>query len=477
KIRKKIFQHELAFPKFSHQISEDVLNFYKDFELQPTNELPAELSRGVPFERRNWIALFNGSDPSEYIIEEPGTITYFRDHVDKNIWFRSGFQSLTPNVWYETFQSQHYTMDYLFYDWIIYSKAILKIFLESINNISNFDTKLLNSFNEQKFLKNYADNQEISALFLPYLAYENQIASTPDKKLFETPPESLDESLINEKYQNALDLLNKTDLFEAKKKLKEVFQDLVKYHHLKGQLIVSLQISEVSFQQKQYLEARNVLQQAFEIIKSNITEEELIVETHFGLIKAYRFTSELDNANKHERILIKFIHSLPSENSFEELILKAYLKLSQLALSLNLLPKANEYSREVLKRMEKYPYYEFYYYYERSKYHAASDNPYKQSQALLKAIAVKEAPKIPKMHAKYDLANYYIEKKEDFQKAIKILEKLIDELKENKMEIMKFKANCISKLMIAYSSLDKDDIVIELHEKLTNLKNKIELTF
>jgi len=186
-IRNNILRDYDTFEDSYMKVSQDVFDIYRDFHLSPTEQLPPELDEGFPRNRRNWVVIFKKDSPEEYLLEEPGCFTYWRDFNHKNVWIRTGLESYSVNIWYEAFKDQNFKMNYLFYDWIIYCRGLIKKIIDPILDQIQFDSGLLKSFSETRLIKEYLSKNGAHAIFLPRIVYENfnSEKDTSERFLFE----------------------------------------------------------------------------------------------------------------------------------------------------------------------------------------------------------------------------------------------------------------------------------------------------
>ena len=101
------------FEMFNEMLSQDILDIYRDFHLRPALKRPPELFDGFPEGRENLVVMFKSEEPNQYLIEEPGSICYWRDYSYNNIWTRTAFEFLWPYVLYDVFKEKNYHLNYL----------------------------------------------------------------------------------------------------------------------------------------------------------------------------------------------------------------------------------------------------------------------------------------------------------------------------------------------------------------------------
>ncbi|MHA1746996.1 MAG: tetratricopeptide repeat protein [Promethearchaeota archaeon] len=441
-IRKKVFEDRRSFKENIHKLSRDIQDVYSDFGFHPTSELPPELSKGFPRSRRNWIVLFKNQSPNEYLIEEPGSITYFRDYIYNNAWIRTGFESVTPNIWYQAFSDQDYQMNYLFYDWIVYARGLLKKVQPIIAPSSGYRSWDVKAFSDVQYLKEYACNLLVPGLFMPRLVYENQKSSEwelRDEFLFSSSPTSLEELATIEDFAQVQVLMRKGQFPQSEKLLLSILETLKTYHHIFGVTHSLIFLADISLKVKNYSNCLKYALEALEYAKSGKIPISDITKLHILLIQTYENTLSPEKSKTHVQIILTFLKSLPVSAENDQLILKCHLEFVRMNIAKEDYHEANLHFKELLKRMDKYPEFQFLYYFERSKYHSKNQKPAKQYQALQKALGIKQDSALAHAQALYDLGEYMSSIKNDNPKALAILTEIDVLLTELTFENLKLK--------------------------------------
>ncbi|WP_371803217.1 tetratricopeptide repeat protein [Candidatus Lokiarchaeum ossiferum] len=457
-LRSNVLQNQHTFDHFNLALSKDVLDIYQDFHLHPTDDLPAELSKGFPENRRNFVVLFKREDPDQYLIEEPGSVTYYRDYVYNNVWIRTGLESHTLNLWYQVFQDQSFKINYLIYDWIIFCRGLIKKVMPLLENGPLFNPLDIKNFSYVQFLKQFAPNMYLPGLFLPQLVYENTLVSDyycRDFFLFESIPCSLEETSIIEHYSQAKILIGKGNYSKAEEAFKDILHRLKKFHHILGEVAVLFKLAKIARIKKNHVLSVAYLEEALDLARSGKVPLSDIVHIHIELIYSHIFNSDSLKANQHKQIVVQFLKDLPANEQSESLILRYYLDMARLSMMEQDFDDANLQFKELLKRIDKHPDYEFLYYYERSKYYAGINNEAKQFQALQKAVDLPDGPKQEHIEAFFDLGLFYLYQRNDHLKAIRYVLEAEAMIQDEDLASLQLKLKCKEVLADAYQAANK----------------------
>jgi hypothetical protein len=112
-IRDRILHNQETIEENSVLLSQDILEIYKDFHLKPIETMPPELSKGLIRTRKNSAINFSNETENEFLLIEPGCVSYWRDFLESNVWIRTGMETISINIWYEAFRDQEFKMNYL----------------------------------------------------------------------------------------------------------------------------------------------------------------------------------------------------------------------------------------------------------------------------------------------------------------------------------------------------------------------------
>ena len=476
-LRHNVFQNQNTFDECNLVLSKDILDVYQDFHLHPSDNLPAELSKGFPRNRRNYVVLFRREDPDEYLIEEPGSITYCRDYVHNNVWIRTGLESHTLNLWYQAFEDQSFKLNYLFYDWIIYCRGLTKKIMPLLENGPLFNPLDIKVFSYVQFLKLYASKMRLPALFLPQLVYENTLTSEHqirDFFLFESIPCSLEETSTIDHYAQAKILIGKGNYSKAEEKLKAILHRLKKFHHILGEVAVLFKLAKIARIKKSHILSIAYLEEALDLARSGKIPLSDILHIHIELIYSHTMNANSLKANEHKEIILTFLKDQPSNDKTDKLFLRYFLDMTKLAMQENEFDEANLLFREILKRMEKQPDYEFLYYFERSKYYAGIDNDSKQFQALQKAVVITAGPKEKQIEALFDLGLFYLYKKKDPLKAIRYVSDAESLIIDVDLAGLQLKLKCCEVLADAYRASNNITSADRKNEEAERIKERLD---
>lgn len=476
-IRNNILRDYDTFEHSYMKISQDVFDIYRDFHLLPSEQLPPELDEGFPRNRRNWVVIFKKDSPEEYLLEEPGCFTYWRDFNHKNVWIRTGLESYSVNIWYEAFKDQNFKMNYLFYDWIIYCRGLIKKIIEPILDQTQFDSGLLKSFSETRLIKEYLSKNGSPALFLPRIVYEN--LNSPEKDtsehfLFEGIPCSLEEMSAIEDFRLAELYETKGNYNRAQELLIKAKRKLKKFHHINGQIKVIFKLNDLAVKDRDYEKSIEYLNEALELSKSGQVSVVNIINIHLSLSNSYALGNSAFNSEKHRQIAKTFLRSLPSTKQNENLICRMFLEFARLNLIQNDLEEANENLKQLLKHIKKNSPYEFLYYVTRAHYYNAVKNETKQYLSLKKAIEINKGPIMERILAHFELGKFYLYTKQDSEKAIDLLTETLSMNTDVDVESLKIKVKTYEIIADAYRARDYEEAARQAIEEAEKIRERLD---
>ncbi len=476
-IRNNILRDYDTFENSYMKISQDVFDIYRDFHLLPTEQLPPELDEGFPRNRRNWAVIFKKDSPEEHLLEEPGSFTYWRDFHHKNVWIRTGLESYTVNIWYEAFKDQDFKLNYLFYDWIIYCRGLIKKIIEPILDQIQFDAGLLKSFSEIRLLKEYLSKNGSPALFLPRIVYENLNSpekNTSERFLFQGAPCSLEEMSAVEDFRLAELFERKGNYNRAHELLLKAKNKLRKFHHINGLIKVIFKLNDLVIKDKDYDKSVEFLNEALELSKSGQVSVVNIVNIHLSLGYSYALGNSAFDSEKHNQIVKSFLNSLPSTKQNENLICHMYLEFAKLNLIQNEYEEANANFKLLLKHIKKNSPYEFLYYFERAHYYNAVKNETKHYLSLKKAIEIDKGPLIERISANFELGKFYLYTKQDSEKAIDNLTKTLTMINDVDVESLKIKVKTYEIIADAYRARDYEEAARQASEEAEKIRERLD---
>jgi tetratricopeptide repeat protein len=475
-VRDKILRDNSDVKLNNSLISQDVLDIAKDFHLRPTDELPPELSQGLSRARKNLVVFMKHENPNEFLIEEPGSFTYWRDYHHNGVWIRTAVECHTANIWYQAFRDQKFRMNYLFYDWLVYCRGLVHPIIDLIDT-PQFNNQSLKSFSEIAFLQENLDKKEIPGLFLPRLAFEsrNEVENHQrETNLFESPPSSLEEmSTIND-YSQANFLIRKENYPAAQKLLYNAKIKLQKFHHLKGQIKIIFRLYELAKLQKRYEDSIKILEEAIELAKTGKIPIPDIVNIHLSLIYSYAMGGNKDMSEKHLGILLKFLRLLPTDDKSDNLLLKSHLKMAILRMDQEKFSLANEHFKYIHSNYNKNPIYEFLYYYWRAHFYRLTKKESKQQLSLEKAISIKEGPIKEIILAHFELGKYFLYTKNEPEKSIDYILETDKMINTVDIASMRIKVKCYEMLADAYRGLENSEEAQRAVEESEKLRERLD---
>ncbi len=476
-IRNNILRDYETFEKSYMKISQDIFDIYQDFHLLPTGQLPPELHEGFPRNRRNWVVIFKKDNPEEYLLEEPGSFTYWRDFNHKNVWIRTGLESYTVNLWYDAFKDQNFKLNYLFYDWIVYCRGLIKKIIEPILDQPQFDHGLLKSFSEVRLLKDFLSKNGSPAIFLPRIVYDNLSSlekETSEQFLFEGAPCSLEEMSAIEDFRLAELYERKGNYNRVNELLLKAKRKLKKFHHINGQIKVIFNLHDLAVKDKEYNKSIEYLNEALELSKSGQVSIVNMVNIHLSLYYSYALGNSAFNSEKHRQIVKSFLNSLPSTKQNENLICRMYLEFARLNLIQNDYDEANENFKQLLKHIKKNSPYEFLYFFERAHYYSAVKNETKQFLSLKKAIEINKGPLKERILAHFELGKFFLYQQQDSEKAIDYLTETLSMNTDVDIESLKIKVKSYEIIADAYRARNYIEAAEQATEEARIIRERLD---
>ncbi|MCK5342883.1 MAG: hypothetical protein KAR20_05740, partial [Candidatus Heimdallarchaeota archaeon] len=374
--------------------------------------------------------------------------------------------------WYQAFSDQDFRMDYLFYDWIVYARALFKKIQPIVAPSSGYRSWDVKAFSNIQYLKEYASNLHVPGLFMPRLVNECQETSElelRDEFLFEKAPVSLEELATIEDFAQVQVLMRKGQFSRCQELLLLILETLKKYHQDLGVAHILILLAEIYQKVKNYGICLKDSLEAFEYAKSGKLPISEMTKLHIILAHTYENIFSPKKSQEHIQTILHFLKSLPVNSENEQLILHCHMEFVRINLMKEEFPEANLHFKEILKRMEKYPEYTLLYYYERSHYHAKNDNFGKQFLALQKALSIKQDSAFAHAKALYDMGDYMSKRKKDNQKALAVLSEIEDLLIELNYENLKLKLRThrlIKEILLLDNRVEEASKHIQAMEKI-----------
>ncbi len=458
------------------KLSQDVLSIYRDFHLRPTNKKPPEIFNGYPRGRENFTVIFKSEDPNQYLLEEPGCVSYWRDYHYKNIWTRTGFECLWAKILYQAFSDKDYRLNYLLYDWIVYARGLIKPIVETLDKVG-IDFQEFQPFSEVKLLKDILRKKEHPGIFVPTMTYEamqSEELVERSKVLFDSAPTSLVEVSAIDHFIQAEYLMKRNDLQSAKQKTAKALVKLKEAHHAKGELKCLFRLYEISEAQKKYAEGVKILERALEIAKLNACTVQEISKIHNLMIKAYGNKGNNTTSERHFVINLKFLESLDRSAKVEKLIVETHLEMFKLRLKQKKIKLAKEHLKSLAKHVKKYPEYEFLFLYWRAKYEQASGNKKVMLNLLEKADEIQEGGQFEHILTKFELAKHFLYNEKKTKKALDYLEQANRMIKSIDVKKLKLKIKIFEMMRDAYNALNDSQKVQAVSDQVKNLREQLD---
>lgn len=481
-IRDKSFKDTSRTDITNLKLSQDILDIYRDFNLLPTNDVPPEFSLGLPIHRVNHTVFFHNAEFNDWLVEEPGAFGYWRDYITKNVWLRSAVQSITPNVWYSSFNDQNFNMNYLFYDWIIYCRGLIKQFLSifdtpQFQSLAIQNTNGLQSFSDITMRKDFFSHNAPVAFWQHPLVFETQSLqdiSPPDRSFFESPPCGLEELTAVSDYEQAKALMERNHISGAKELLLHAKRKLKKFHHILAQVKILFRLNDIAKIENNYQESLEYLAEIQELCKTGKIPIPFIIHMHLQFAWTFVAQKDVKQCNNQIVICLKFLESSPSSPEINALFPRVFLEVVRINMKLEDWAAANEAFKHLLRYSKMYPKYEFYYYYERGTYYEGVKQDQKRILALQKAITINNSPRVDTLKAYLALGKYFLYTKSEPKQALEYL-KLAEKLNTQvDLDSLKLRQQTYEMLADTYIALHSESDANFAKTELKTLREKID---
>ncbi len=478
-IRDNYIKKYLSIDENLKNFSADVLSIAQDFNLSPVQTLPPEISLGIPKKREFKTVFLNRQKPSQFLIEEPGSITYFRDFIFNNTWIRTGFESNSCLIWYEIFKDQDFRLDYLIYDWMVYARGLIKSVLPLFDSQITEYIQRWKNFSDVAFLSNIPRESPIPGLFLPNLFYEIPFSTEieiPQYLLLKEVPSTLNELYAEEIFHNGIELEKKGHFQESIRNLEESNELLKNFSQNDGRVKILLKLAELNLQLQNYSQTLRNLNESIDIVKKGDISLPIIMQIHQHFIHIYSLIKKPESVQEHYDIGATFLKSYKGKDidvnhAFGEINMsaaKAYLRLKEL-------DQSNLYFKQVLKYIEKNNGLEFSYFVNRAKFYHEKANINKQIAALQRAQSIENASLLARGQIYYDLAKIFLETKLDSKKSLGYIEKGLELEFSVDYYSLNLKIDLLHLKREIYREKGISEEVSELTNEITSLKSKLLL--
>jgi tetratricopeptide (TPR) repeat protein len=475
-IRDRILHSPEFTEKYNIRLSQDVLDCYHYFHLAPIDELPPELSKGLPTGRENQAIFFKNMSNNDMLIEEPGMVTYWRDYNYKNIWIRTSMQTYAPFILYQIFDDQEYRFNYLLYDWLVYCRALIKEILP-IFDAEQYHAADMVPFSEITLLQNIISTITMNALPLSPLVYEMQISehgNQMNRELFEGIPQTLEELKAIQDFKTSRILIQRGNYGGGENLLLNARKSLKKFHHTPGIIAINSKLIDLYIEQEKYTEALKILTEALELVKTGKVPIPELVKIHISFNHIYHITGEFDKGLEHFNIIEKFLSSLPNSNIISNQMCRIYLAMIKTKQKCKQYKEVEPYYKEAFKLVSDIPLFKFLFYYERSHFYAGTGNEQKQIEMLEKALDIPEGPIYDYVNAQIELGQILNYNKLEPQKAIKLLNEALKINQHTDFGSMKLKIKTYEILADAYIAVKNQDAAQQAQQEANILRDRID---
>ena len=384
RIRISLMNKRERFKEFDNVKIKDISEALVKSGLNPTFNVPWELSKGLP-KLRTAETLFYSTEEPEFFILEKGYLTYFKDLEYEKFYLRTFYESYTPYLLNEIFEDNPNLLEVFVETWIKFARLLLNSAIDIIDNIEINQNEFVN-FRPQKTLDaiNFEfkqNNFPLSALY--YECSTSKELYTLHNDLFNTPPTSF-EVIEYVNYLTEAESLRKSYKFqEASKILADSLKIFNKYRQKKIVVSILLQLRKIASILNQNNAEINYLVNAMEIAKSGEVPLHFVIRIHYKLGKTYFKLKEYNNALKHFLIILNFLkeeRKLFNKIEYEGLA-SLYTGISYL--ELNKIPDSQIFLKSAFQIGNKSPKVKLKYHLLRGIYYKDKEK-YSQAQKLFK---------------------------------------------------------------------------------------------
>ena len=385
RIRISLMNKRERFKEFDNVKIKDISESLVRAGLNPTFNVPWELSKGLP-KLRTAETLFYSTEEPEFFILEKGYLTYFKDLEYEKFYLRTFYESYTPYLLNEIFgDNPNFKLEVLVETWIKFARLLLNSAIEIIDSIEINKNEFVN-FRPQKTLDSI--NFEFKQINFPLSALYYECSTSKElytlhNDLFNTPPTSF-EVIEYVNYLTEAESLRKNYKFqEASKILEDSLKIFNKYRQKKIVVSILLQLRKIASILNQNNAEINYLVNALEIAKSGEIPLHFVIRIHYKLGKAYFKLKNYNNALKHFLIILNFLkeeRELFNKIEYEGLA-SLYTGISYL--EQNKIPDSQIFLKEAFQIGNKSPKVKLKYHLLRGIYYKDKEK-YSQAQKLFK---------------------------------------------------------------------------------------------
>lgn len=451
--------------------------------IKPTFSLPWELKDGYPPHRHENSLFFSNEEKDEYLIVEPGYLTFFHDVTINKVLVRSFFESHSPYILLSVFKDMDFKLADLITAWIQFARQQLTN-LTAIVEYQDFDKNLLQEINlEKKLLEKGTD----SVFPLSSLALDSRMAgkvAVPEWRILSKPPVSFDELEASHKYQQAVQASRAGKYRDAISFSVEAIKGFNRFGQKQGVLLTLLNLSYIAKKGNRLIEAEKYLKDALELCKTGEIDDNIIIQVQ-SLLGEIKLANQPTEAINHFEIATKFLNARGDKDpQAHEKIAKLKLKLLRGYSSAGNFPQAKialkeaySYAKSHLKNAEQQDKFMLQYYLEDATLAEKRENFSQAILALRKAAAleskVAKNPLLFKVH--FNLARLILIHRKNPQYSLKSLKKAEEILSENKDQGMPKLIQVYELMSDAYEMLKDGGTARSYSKQAADLRRALQI--
>ncbi|MHA1339744.1 MAG: tetratricopeptide repeat protein [Promethearchaeota archaeon] len=433
RIRISYLNKNELFKDISNEFYDELSKALKSIGLEPSWDLPISLSNGIPKLKKDLVLFYKNPTENEYLIIEPGFITFLRDFEQNHIILRTFFETYTPLLLHKVFGDvEGFSTFDIILNWIKFSRMCLNPHINVLNSEYIIPNELYR-INLKLLFNSVKDISEI-AFPIPILAREKldkEELYIPKKGIIYNPPSTFNELKALELYQNADELAEKGEYSRASAVFADVLKIFNRYRQRVGTVKVLQKLASIASSIRKYNESINYLNQAIEISKTGKVPIEVIMSIHEQLGNVYILDKQLTKALNQFKIIGSFLKA-HDPNKFHRSIQIVRLKMAKILIELGEFKDANLIFKNVAKEIEKYPDILAVFYLEKGRYFIKRENISTAIQTLKKGAVIENAKKNTLAQIFFELGKLYIYERKIGSKAQEYLlaaEKLLSDTK------------------------------------------------
>ncbi len=451
--------------------------------IKPTFSLPWELKEGYPPHRHENSLFFTNEEKDEYLIAEPGYLTFFHDVTVNKVLVRSFFESHSPYILLAVFKDMDFKLADLITAWIQFARQQLTN-LTAIVEFQDFDKNLLQEINlEKKLLEKGTD----TVFPLSSLALDSRMSgkvAIPEWRILSKPAVSFDELEASHKYQQAVQASRAGKFRDAISLSVEAIKGFNRFGQKQGVLLTLLNLSYIAKKGNKLIEAEKYLKDALELCKTGEIAEDIIIQVQSLLGEIYLLANQPAEAIIHFEIATKFLDARGDKDQAQEKIAKLKLKLLRGYSAANNFPQAKlalkeayNYAKSHVKDSKQLDNFMLQYYLEDATLAEKRENISQAILALRKAAAleskVDKNPLLFKVH--FNLARLILLHRKNPQYSLKSLQKAEEILSEKKEQNMPKLIQVYELMSDAYEMLKDGSTARSYSKQAADLRRAIQI--